>query len=321
MTKYSKLRGIAANVLERIAIAATRASDKLAAHQQRNTINENQNETVEESNSKECNRRQVNMENIIGQVPQYFSSNEVQQQIDLVKISPELPQNMLRTHDGNISSAINRSMSQNGQERQETCFDALHVADELNHSSKYLPTNDKNHKSATVPARKCEAQTPARMKIDCSLKEEQRHSNISRPKKRQRILRFNNLSRMRTFQNDSELQSRYPEHLVSTFQGNRKTKQNRSSSKSNQVSPDSSEMIKLSNAGTVSKFQTSNAKRPERKTKSVRFNDVSRMVTFDNDESIPPSFEENLISTFKTDKLLGKRKRYNSLQDEYNSET
>lgn len=320
MTKYSKLRGIAANVFERIANAADRAAYKLAAHQQRNSINEKRTETLEELNFAECNPRQANMEDIVEPVIQYFSSNEVQQQIDPVEVTAELPPSMLRKRDGIINSNINHSKSENDQDNQERGFGTSSVPGEWHDSSLPLQMNRKYNKTRIELAQYGEAEDPGRMNIDCRFEEERRHSNIPPPKKKRRTLRFNNLSRMRTFQKGEELQPNNAEYLVSTFQGDRNSEHDKKCSISNQISSHSNEMPKLSNGEAVSKFQTSEAHRPGRETKSVRINDVSRMVKFETGKSIPSSFEEHLVSTFQTSQALGKRKRYTSINDEYNND-
>lgn len=76
MTKYSKLREIATNVLQRIATAASGIAGKLAAHQ--------------ESNSVEFKRGPVNMKEDSKPGTQHSYSSHVQERIKADEVRPQL---------------------------------------------------------------------------------------------------------------------------------------------------------------------------------------------------------------------------------------
>lgn len=310
MTIYSKLKEIAANVFDQIAIVATRAADRLDPYQHQNDMDGNQRGTVYES--VEWQGRPAHVEDIIDPVHQHFYGNNRPNQIVTSEILPEIPSSLSRAQNGGIPFSINQSKSTNGRQTPEKQFTQLHHHDRINNGLDPFPTTGTSNKTNTELAQLDQHGIQLMKNIDCSFDEQLRRSNIDPPKKKRKILRFNNLSRMRTFRNGAELQTNYPEQLVLTFPSNGGSQQCNSL---NSSQADYCKMEKRGCATTVPEVQASNANLVQKKRKTVRFNDISRMLKFKKHDSIQPSFEEHLVSTFHTGKTLGKRKCYTSLQD------
>lgn len=122
---------------------------------------------------------------------------------------------MSQTNVENISTIMHHRESQNIEETQKSSIKALLLADGLHSSSNSAPRKKKKDEQKTAVFD--DFPTTSRTNTHCPTKKWKQVWTIFRSKKKRCTLRFNEFSRMRIFENGEQLQTRYPECLLSTF--------------------------------------------------------------------------------------------------------
>lgn len=320
MTRYPKLRVIAIYVLKRIAAATTHLANKLTEDYEREARKRRQVESVQEAVGARLNTRPSSVEDDIDPSTENTPTHDGEEVFDAMEISPPRTQSVVHAADEHVYHTHNENELRNRQKMDHSTIPTKPVQYESKDNVEPVLMTRRIESLGTEAVQDNETQTDWERKIKSSCEKGQCYSTISRPKKRGTVLRFNDLSRQRTFEEGLELQGNYAEALVSTFEGNGITQAKRLRARSLQMSQTSNETSKLPNAELKLKSKHSKSNHPEQKSKLIRFNDLSRMIMFEKGEIIQRHVEEQLVPTFPPMCTHRKRKRYNPLEVEYPSD-
>lgn len=325
MVRYPRLRGFAINVLNRISVFTNHLAKTLSEDYEGDLGRRKQIEAIKESISALSTKTVTPAENSTDTTSDHPS--RVQTRIegelrdDTIEKSEAKPEPLFLTAAEGASYPIKDEHDDIDQKSNISTIVEAGTANNSNFhadTSTTLITNDDNFGTKSSDA--IESKTECEVKRTYSNKRWGCHSKICRSDKGGTVLRFNDLSRVRTFEKGSELQGSYAEDMVSTYEENGSHNGNDQGSKLPQMSVNLKDISNLNEGEFRFTNSVPNMTAQERKRKAIRFNDVSRMIMFDKDEGIPENIEEQLVPTFPPRNGQRKRRRYNPLEDEYPSD-